>query len=216
MRDIKNAADIFDTYALLYESKYMDVEKYHDSLDLYCELLPQKNASILELACGPGNITQYLLSKNTDLQIVATDLSTKMLDLAQKNNPNASVSLLDCRAMNEVKEMYDGIVCGFGLPYVSKEEAIQMIQDAGKILNEGGLFYISTMEDDYSASGYRGNSVNPNQGLMMYFHESAYLIEALEQSGFEMVYESRVTYTDDKGEEVIDLILIGKKLKISK
>jgi 23S rRNA G2069 N7-methylase RlmK/C1962 C5-methylase RlmI len=46
-------------------------------------------------------------------------------------------------------------MCGFCLPYLSKEEAVKLIRDAAAILNPDGVFYISTMEDDYSKSDFK-------------------------------------------------------------
>ena len=58
--------ETFETWnkvAQLYEDKFMDLDLYNDTYDQFCELLLKKNASILEIGCGPGNITKYLLSK---------------------------------------------------------------------------------------------------------------------------------------------------------
>lgn len=195
----------------MYQSKYMDVEKYHKSLDCFLNLLPREDSEILELACGPGNITQYLLDQNPELKILATDLSPAMLKLAAENNPSVRVQLLDCRSILELKNSFDAILCGFGLPYISKEEAVQMIADASHSLNNGGMFYLSTMEDDYSNSGFKGSSTNPNEGLHMYFHEAEYIVEAFEANQFEIADLSRVKYSDGEGGEIIDLIVIGKK-----
>ena len=206
----KAVVDIFSKYAQSYEAKYMSVEKYHDALDIFCSSLPSKNAAILELACGPGNITKYLLDKIPTLNILATDLSSAMLTLAKVNNPNAKFRVLDCRSIRELKSKYDAIICGFGLPYISKEDAVQLIEDASKSLHKNGMLYLSTMENDYSNSGFKASSTNPNEGLFMYFHQEDYLVEAYEKYGFEVIDISRVSYMDDKNEAVIDLSLIGK------
>jgi predicted TPR repeat methyltransferase len=205
-----NVVEIFDKYAQMYEDKYMSVEKYHLSLEKFCDCLSNENASVLELACGPGNITKFLLNKIPTLNILATDLSSIMLKLAQKNNPNADFKVLDCRSILNLKSKFDAIVCGFGLPYLSKEDATQMIIDASKSIHVGGLIYLSTMEDDYSKSGFTRSSTNPNDGMYMYYHQADYLVDTLEQYGFEMIDLSRVKYIDDKNENVVDLLLIGK------
>jgi len=75
-----------------------------------------------------------------------------MLALAKKNNPTAEFQLLDSREILKLNKTYDAIMCGFCLPYLTKEEAIQLMEDAAKILNANGVIYISTMEDDYSKS----------------------------------------------------------------
>lgn len=206
----KATIDIFDKYAQSYETKYMSVEKYHESLELFCSSLSSRDASILELACGPGNITKYLLDKIPTLKILGTDLSPSMLKLAQANNPTANFRSLDCRSILDLKSEYNAIVCGFGLPYLSKEEAVKLIEDASKSLNKGGLLYLSTMEDDYSKSGFKASSSNPDDVLFMYYHEEQYLVAALKKYEFEIVDISRVKYIDDKNQDVVDLTLIGK------
>ena len=206
----KAAVDIFDKYALSYEDKYMSVEKYHASLDCFCSNLSSDNASILELTCGPGNITKYLLDKISTLDILATDLSPAMLRLAEENNPSAHFQLLDCRSILDLKSHYDAIICGFGLPYISKEDALQMIKDASKALNPDGLLYLSTMEDDYAKSGFKASSTDPNEGLFMYFHQEDYLVQEIENSNFEIIDISKVKYVDDKNENVVDLTIICK------
>jgi len=206
----KAAVVIFDKYAPLYEAKYMSVAKYHESLEIFTASLSSAFASILELACGPGNITKYLLDKVPTLKILATDLSPAMLRLAHSNSPTASFLLLDCRSILELKSKYDAIICGFGLPYISKEDAIQMIKDASKSLNNGGLIYFSTMEDDYSKSGYKTSSTDPSEGLFTYFHQEDYLVAALKKHDFEIIHISRVAYTDDNDQHVVDLTIIGQ------
>ena len=97
MDKTKMAVDVFDRQAHNYEQKFMDVSLYHHSLDKYCDRLSSAQATVLELACGPGNITAYVLGKMPELQILGTDLSPAMLALARKNNPAAVFELLDCR-----------------------------------------------------------------------------------------------------------------------
>ena len=206
----KAAVDIFEKYASKYEAQYMNVDKYRDALDLFCKNLPKENASILELACGPGNITKYLLSKNPKLQILATDLSTAMLEIAQKNNPEVSVKLMDCRAIGELNKSFDAIVCGFGLPYLSKEEAIQLTIDMCNMLNNGGLVYTSFMEAANGKSGYTTSSNDSGDELFTYYHEEGYLKDVFLKCGMEMLDISTVKYSDRSG-EVVDLIMIAKK-----
>ncbi|MCD6063607.1 MAG: putative Methylase involved in ubiquinone/menaquinone biosynthesis [Flavipsychrobacter sp.] len=69
----KNAAaiNVFNKRAQQYQEKYMDVSMYAAALDAFFERMPEK-ASVLELACGPGYITKYLLAKRPDLRILAT------------------------------------------------------------------------------------------------------------------------------------------------
>lgn len=208
MDKTKIAVDIFNKLASAYQAKFMDVSLYHDTFDMFCSAIKKYDAELLELACGPGNITQYLLSKQPDFKILGTDLAPNMIELAKINNPSAQFQLLDSRKIKDLNKTYDAIMCGFILPYLSKEEAIQLIKDSALILNKNGVIYISTMEDDYSSSGLKKGSTGDE--IYMHYHQADYLTEALMQSGFSMIDTQRKTYSAADNTPVVDLILIAK------
>ncbi|MGX7666505.1 class I SAM-dependent DNA methyltransferase [Flavobacterium pedocola] len=208
---MNKAAEVFNKCANLYEERFMDFDLYNDTFDLFCEAIEKENAEVLELACGPGNITKYLLKKRADFKILGTDLAPKMIELAQKNNPSASFQLLDCRGFLKLGKKFDGIMCGFGLPYLSKEETIQLIKDANDCLNDGGILYLSTMEDDYSKSGFKKGSTGDE--IYMHYHQEDYLAEALGQNGFKIIALQRKKFPEQDGSNTTDLILIAIKIK---
>ncbi len=208
MDQTKIAVDIFNKLASGYQDKFMDVSLYHDSLDVFCNSITKENPEILELACGPGNITKYLLEKRPDFKILGTDLAPNMIELAKINNPTAEFQLLDCRKIDTLNKMFDGIMFGFGLPYLSKEEAVQFITDSGKQLNKNGILYISTMEDDNSKSGFKTGST----GDTMYqnFHQADYLTQSLEDNKFKIIHLERKEYIHND-QKTTDLIIIATK-----
>lgn len=203
----KNAIALFDKLAKLYESKYMNVDLYREGLDLFCGQIPKKNPEILELACGPGNITKYLLQKRPDLKIFGTDLAPNMIALAKANNPEAEFGLMDCRNIKQLAKKYDGIMCGFALPYLSKEEAIQLIADTANLLHPKGILYLSTMSDDYSKSGIEAASTGDK--TFVYYHQADYLTKALEENCFKIILSKYQDYPLKKG--ITDLIIVAQK-----
>lgn len=205
----KMAVALFDKLAHGYQEKYMDVALYHDTLDWFCENLPTPNATILELACGPGNITKYLLEQRPDFKILGTDLAPKMIELAAINNPTAQFQLLDCRKLAHQKMRYDGIVCGFCLPYLEKQEVLRLILDASATLTNGGMLYLSTMEDDYEKSGLRKGSTADE--IYMHYYPKTFLVEALQHAGFKILKEKRQEFPEKDGSQTVDLILIAQK-----
>jgi len=209
MDKTKIAVDVFNKLADLYQAKFMDVSMYHDSFDVFCSNIGKHEAEVLELACGPGNITQYVLSKRPDFKLLGTDLAPNMIELAKINNPSAQFELLDSREISKLHKRYDALMCGFILPYLSKEETIKLIQDAALILNQSGVIYISTMEDDYITSGFRKGSTGDE--IYMYYHQEDYLKKTLIDSGFSMIDVQRKTYPASDNTPIVDLILIAKK-----
>lgn len=206
------AIDLFSKFAKQYQDKFMDVGMYAGQLDVVCREITTTHAEILDVACGPGNITRYLLDKKPDFRILGTDLSEDMLELARVNNPEAVFQALDARAISGLNKLFDGVICGFGLPYLNKEEAIAFIKDAAMILRAGGIIYLSTMEDVYSKSGLEASSSGAQ--LFIHYHEQGYLVKTLEDSGFEVIEVGHKQY-EHNGKMVNDLVLVARKKQVA-
>ncbi|MGZ3919765.1 MAG: class I SAM-dependent DNA methyltransferase [Bacteroidia bacterium] len=204
----KNAVQIFNKLAKLYESKFMNVNLYGDTFDFFCDNIKKQNAEVLELACGPGNITKYLLNKRSDLKIFGTDLSPNMINLAKTNNPTAEFAIMDCREIGNLNKKYDAIMCGFCLPYLSKEETEKLVADSFSILNTGGLLYLSTMEDDYSKSDYKKGSTG--EAIFMHYYPADFLKRVLKENNFRILKEERKNYLMQEV-PTTDLILIAER-----
>ncbi|MFN0176009.1 MAG: class I SAM-dependent DNA methyltransferase [Saprospiraceae bacterium] len=211
MNKVKTAKEIFNQHATDYQNKFMNVDLYQHSFDLFCNNIPQENADILEIACGPGNITKYLLKKRPDFKILGIDLAPNMIELARINNPEAEFEVMDCREIALLPNTYDAIMCGFCLPYLSKEESIKLITDATLRLKSDGVLYISTMEDDYSKSGIQTNSHGDQ--VYMYFHQADYLIKALKENGCKIIDLIRQDYPTQGEVKTTDLLLVATKNK---
>jgi len=120
-----------------------------------CNSITHNYAKILEIGCGPGNITKYLLSKRPDFEVFGIDIAPNMITLAKKNNPAAKFAVLDSRNLDKIKTKYHGIVCGFCLPYLSQTDCKKLISDCYNLLNKEGLLYISFVEDLPNKSGFQ-------------------------------------------------------------
>ena len=152
----KNTIEIFDDAAKIYQDKYMDVGIYNDALYEFCENIKSDNANVLDIACGPGNICKYILTERPGFNVLGIDMSANMIKLARVNNPTAQFKIMDCRDILAIEQKFDGVICGFCLPYLSKIDALKLVKDIAQLLNPNGLFYLSTMEDDYDKSGFQG------------------------------------------------------------
>jgi predicted TPR repeat methyltransferase len=205
----QQAIHVFDRHAQVYEHKYMDVSMYSDSLDAFCRLVGKPHAAVLEIACGPGNLTQYLLQQRPDFHITATDLAPRMLELARMNNPDADIQSMDGRDVGKLPKQYNGIVAGFFLPYLSREEAAQVVADAAGRLKQDGALYLSTMTDHYSRSGVQTSSSGDE--MYVYYHEEPQLINALENAGLHIRHLQRKDYMDGAGKPTTDLMIVAVK-----
>lgn len=203
----KKAAELFNKYAAEYEQRFMDVSIYKHSLNLFCKNIQQKNPSILDIACGPGNYSKYLSNEIPGADIFGIDLAPEMITLASKNNPGSHFETMDCRTIGSLSGKYDAVICAFITPYLNLEEVKELIKNMAEKLNEKGLLYISTMENEYKYSGYETNS----KGDLVYLHyyEEPMLVSELQNNGFSILDVSRIKTLMGNGKEVTDLIIVA-------
>jgi 2-polyprenyl-3-methyl-5-hydroxy-6-metoxy-1,4-benzoquinol methylase len=199
----------WDKVAQAYQDKFMDLDLYNDTYDLFCRLLEKPAAKIFEIGCGPGNMTKYLLARRPDFDIEAIDTSPNMVHLAEKNNPTARFSIMDARHIDQLNTKFDAIICGFCLPYLSKSDAAKLIEDCAGLLNPGGILYFSAIEGPYERSGYEAGSSGDK--TYVYYHPTNNLQEQLDKNGFALQNLIRKSYQKSGGEESIHAIFIARK-----
>lgn len=210
MDKTKAVIQLFDHFAETYQEKYGDQTSYAVTFDRFCAALPTDAATVLELGCGPGNVTQYLLDRQPTLKITALDLAPEMLRLARQKLPQVDFREMDARDIGSLSTSFDGILAGFCLPYLSRPEAEQLIHDAKTLLRPGGILYLSTMEGAYSASGWKGPSTGEDFKLFTYYHEADSLKAALQKVGFVLLDEQRIPQPKPSEASTEDLILLAQ------
>ena len=204
--------ETFETWnkvALLYQDKFMDLDLYNETYDFICNNIVKDKAKILEIGCGPGNITKYLLSKRPDFEIFGIDIAPNMIELAKRNNPTASFAILDSRKINEIESRFDGIICGFCLPYLSQTDNQKLIADSYKLLNENGLLYLSFVEGDPGKSEFKVASSGDR--VYFYFHNLSDLKTQLAECKFDELRTFKVEYKKSATEIEIHTIVTAKK-----
>ena len=176
----------------------------------YLSSLLNADAEVLDVACGPGNISKYLIKEKPKLKVHGIDLSQEMINLARSNNPTGIFEIMDGREISKLNKIYDAIVAGFCFPYLTMDEVTQFITDARAIVRAGGILYISTMEDDYENSGYK--SKNNVDRVYIYYHQAKYLLEKLKSIGFEIIKVERKPFTLNEEYNAVDLFIYAKAL----
>jgi cyclopropane fatty-acyl-phospholipid synthase-like methyltransferase len=204
--------DGFNKLASAYQDKFMDLDLYNDSYDLFCSHL-QLSSDVLDIGCGPGNITRYLFSKRPDLKIRGIDVAPEMVRLAQSNNPTTSFQVLDARDILKLTDKFDGIICGFCLPYLSQKDCAKLISDSYSLLKENGVLYLSAIEGNYGQSGYESSS-NGEAKAYVYYHSSDNIKEVLKVNNFEVIQLLRKEYSKSQDELSTHIIFIARKNSI--
>ena len=201
----------FDEFATEYAERFMNIDSYRIHFDKFCDLSENKQPKILELACGPGNVTKYIKQRFQNSEIIAIDLAPRMIDIAKKTVSGVDFRVMDVREINTLNIQFDSIMCSFCLPFLSKEDTSQLIFNCSNRLKQKGLLYISTMEGDESKAGFESTSFSGNSELYFNYHKQEDLEKNLVDNGFRIRYNIRQNYIDSDGNITIDLILIASK-----
>lgn len=209
MDTYKETFETWNTVAALYEEKFMDLDFYNETYDYICSSIVNPNAKLLDLGCGPGNITKYLLSNRPDFDIYGIDVAPNMIELAKKNNPSARFDVMDSRQISQLQMKYDGIICGFCLPYLSPADSQKLILDVKKLLNDEGLFYLSFVEGDPNQSGFQVGS--SGKRVYFYYHNLAVLKMNLLEAGLETIEVFQIDYKKSSTATEIHTVLVARK-----
>ncbi|WP_299158520.1 class I SAM-dependent methyltransferase [uncultured Tenacibaculum sp.] len=207
----QNIIQTYNKVSQQYYDKFMNTTVYHHSYGKLLKHTQKAHETVLDVASGPGNITKYLLNKRSDFKILGVDAAENMIQLAKENNTDANFTVLDCRNIKKLEQKFDIVIFGFCFPYISKEDCIQLIEDAYKVLNKNGLLYISTMIGNYNTdSGYKTSSDGKNS-MFIHYHNPEYLIETIHNNKFQLLENYTKEYQEGTTIGDTDLFLIAKK-----
>ncbi|HEX4877648.1 MAG TPA: class I SAM-dependent methyltransferase [Chitinophagaceae bacterium] len=209
MDNYKETFETWDKVASLYQDKFMDLDLYNETYDFICHTITKAGAKILDVGCGPGNITRYLLSARPDFDIAGIDIAPTMIALAKKNNPTAGFTIMDIRQIDKIKTTYDGIICGFCLPYLSHTDCPKLITDCYSLLNEEGLIYISFVEGNPDKSDFK--TTGSGDRTFFYYYSLDDLTGLLSKNNFDLLKTFTVGYNRTGTDSEIHKIVIAKK-----
>ena len=69
----------------------------------FCGLLKPGCAHVLDAACGPGNLSRYLMKQRSDVDLLRIDLAPRMVELARLAVHSARFIIHDCRRLNDLQ-----------------------------------------------------------------------------------------------------------------
>ncbi|WP_179320559.1 class I SAM-dependent methyltransferase [Winogradskyella helgolandensis] len=202
--------ETFETWnniASIYQDKFMDIAVYNDTYNYICDSTPP-NAKLLEIGCGPGNITKYLLTKRPNFDILGIDIAPNMIEFAKKNNPTANFAVMDSRDIHILSTKYDGIIGGFCIPYLSQNESNDLISNAYHLLNENGLIYLSFVEGDPEQSHFKESHLGR---VYFQYYKLEDLVAQLKLSNFNNIKTFKIKYKTSESEFDIHTVLTAKK-----
>ena len=167
----------------------------------------KENDHILDLACGPAQISKYIKDK-INVKITGIDLSREMLNIAAKFIPDGNF-IKDSIITYRTNIQFDLIIIGFGISYLDSEQTKQCLENCIAMLKNDGYIYISFMEGN--TEGFEKTSFGENREFYMYYHEKDRIKRLLKDNKVEITEECTIDYKEQDGRITKDIILTGAK-----
>lgn len=169
----------------------------------------------LEIGCGTGKNTEWLLTKANE--IMSVDLSDEMLSKAKTKINSDSVTFVQAdinQPWTFAKKQFDLI--GFSLVLEHIEDLGNIFKNASKFVPLGGQIYIGELHPfkQYSGSKARFKSENGEQIITCFNHNISDFIKSAKMYGFEILDLNE--YFDGNNLQTVPRILtiLFKKTKI--
>ncbi|WP_412513929.1 class I SAM-dependent methyltransferase [Shewanella indica] len=148
--------------------------------------------------------------------LLETDAVQAIAPLDVSENTAAPVSIgvsdgsntLDDLEDLDTPEGFDAILLLFVTPYLERQDVMALLQDCRALLNDGGLLYLASMEDDYQESGYQSSSSGDR--VFIHYYPEVFFVSELASAGFELIDSLRKPYLEQGEVKATDLFLYAK------
>jgi ubiquinone/menaquinone biosynthesis C-methylase UbiE len=175
-----------------------------DLMEKLLAFIPEKKGNILDVGCGLGATTKYLLNFYSPDNVLGINISSRQLEQAKINAPNCQFMLMDAVAMDFEDHTFDTIICVEAAFYFDTRE--QFLREAKRILKPGGNLIMSDIL--FKTTKYLGdwtvpkaniiNSIEDYQNLYQQIgFKSFQLIEATEECWFRHFRYMKNSLTED-------------------
>lgn len=122
----------------------------------------------LDFGCGVGRSSRFL--KEHGMNVVAVDISKKLLNEAIKLSKDINYILIERNCIKSIGSQFDLIFISFVLMEIpTRKEIIMIIKKLTKLLSNGGKFIIIVASDDFYTSNWLSidtscSKLNPSSG----------------------------------------------------
>lgn len=163
-------------FAKLYDALMQDVD-YDGWADYLCAFLGQPPKSVVECACGTGEITWRL--QKAGHKVIGVDISREMLAMASEKVRKRGMFIpfvrQDMRKLN-IHKPVDALICACdGVNYLSTREAVgEFFEAAFQAIQSGGLILFDVSSRYKLANILGNNTFADDNGEQAYIWVNAY------------------------------------------
>lgn len=141
--DTMNLKDTYNKIAEDWHQNHAEDDWWKEGVDYFISQLP-RGGSVLDAGCGSGIKSRYLISKG--LRVTGIDFSEKLIEIAEREVPEATFSVGDLRNMDDSPEFFEGIFLQAVLLHFPHQEAGHILQNLVNKMKPGGMLYVAVKE----------------------------------------------------------------------
>lgn len=189
----------YDLAAEFYDQK----EKYLNSFEQN-KILPLlgdvKNKKVLDIGAGTGRLSLQLAKGGA--QVMALDVSAKMLELVKRKNHKVQTTVADAENLPFENNSFDVVTAAFLIVHL--KDPTRFFDEVYRILKDGGKFVVTNInqKDPPEVKTKEGNII-----IESFYHRPEKIKEILESLAFQVEQE---IFVKENGIWVNQILLVRK------
>lgn len=208
-----NTKKAYDSWSSQYDTN-LNKTRDLEALALQQTLAPLEFKSCLEIGCGTGKNTAWLIDKAKE--ITAVDLSEEMLTKAKEKINSEKVSFLQADILHDwnfVNKKYDLVSFSLVLEHIENLEPV--FYQVSKVIADGGFVYIGELHPfkQYTGSKARFTTEEGEQVVDCFNHHISDFLHAAKKYGFDPDDINEYFDEDDRSTIPRILTILLKKTK---
>lgn len=206
-----NVKEAYNNWAAQYDTN-LNKTRDLEARSLRSMLADMAFDSCLEIGCGTGKNTVWLIEKAT--QVTAVDLSEEMLAKARQKISSSKVNFIQAditKPWHFIHSSYDLVTFSLVLEHIENLDAV--FEKTAAALHSGGHLYIGELHPfkQYTGSKARFETEQGVQVVTCYNHHVSEFVQSARQHGL-MLEDIKEFFDEDQTEIPRILSLIMKKV----
>jgi ubiquinone/menaquinone biosynthesis C-methylase UbiE len=153
----------FWNFGYWFEDTRSQEEACENLMEKLLAFIPEKKGTILDVACGKGATTRYLLRYYQPSEVTGIDIWQSRLETAKLNAPGCALLQMDAAKLGFGNSVFDNIICvEAAFAFDTRED---FLRQAHRVLKPSGHLVLA---DALSPSRWIGRAKNYVRGLREY------------------------------------------------